>query len=124
MSQAQALEIYRLAIRLMAEQPSGSSFLVKAFSNTDELIGATPYTTFAQALAQAENDRTADYYLAELWQSMPDGSLLNTLLYTMLPYDGKLQAVNFDMDDDMLPFDPLPETEDIHVTTASWFVLR
>lgn len=110
----QALEVYQFAIRLMKEAPPGSLFLVKAFSDTEELVGATPYATFEQVLAQAENDRRAARYMAELWQPTPSGSLLDTLLYTLLPYEGKLQATNFYMDDALLPFAPLPRIDETY----------
>ena len=111
---SQAIEVYRLALRLMKEQPSGSFFLVKAFSDTDELVGAIPYDTFTQVLEQAANDKTASSYLAELWQVTPNGSITNPIEYHLLPLNRQLRATNFWIDNDMLPFNPLSETGDVY----------
>jgi len=107
------IEVYRLALRLMEEQPSGSFFLVKAFSNTDKLVGAIPYATFTQVLEQAANDKTASSYLAELWQETTHGGLTNPIEYHLLPLNGQLRATDFWIDNDMLPFNPLSETGDV-----------
>lgn len=108
-----AIEVYRLALWLMKDQPSGSFFLVKAFSNTDELVGAIPYATFTQVLEQAANDKTASSYLAELWQKTTNGSLTNPIEYHLLPLNGQLGATDFWIDNDMLPFNPLSKTGDV-----------
>ena len=111
---SRAIEVYRLALRLMEEQLSGSFFLVKAFSDTDELVGAIPYATFTQVLKQAANDKTASSYLAELWQVTPNGSITNPIEYHLLPLNRQLRATDFWIDNDMLPFNPLSETGDIY----------
>jgi hypothetical protein len=112
---SRAIEVYRLALRLMKEQPSGSFFLVKAFFNTDELVGAIPYATFTQVLEQAANDKTASSYLAEFWQKTTNEGLTNPIEYHLLPLNGQLRATDFWIDDDMLSFNPLSETDNIHV---------
>lgn len=111
---SRAIEVYRLALRLMKEQTSGSFFLVKAFSDTDELVGAIPYATFTQVLEQAANDKTASSYLAEFWQITTNGGLTNPIEYYLLPLNGQLRATNFGVDDDMLSFNRLSETGDIY----------
>lgn len=112
---SRAIEVYRLALRLMKEQPSGSFFLVKAFSDTNELVDAIPYATFTQVLEQAANDKTASSYLAEFWRKTTNGGLTNPIEYHLLPSNGQLWATDFWIDDDMLPFNPLLETGNIYV---------
>ncbi|MDR1547916.1 MAG: hypothetical protein LBT06_04915 [Hungatella sp.] len=107
---SRAIEVYRLALRLMEEQPSDSFFLVKAFSDTNELVGAIPYATFTQVLEQAADDKTASSYLAEFWQKTTNGGLTNPIEYHLLPLNGQLRSTNFWIDDDMLPFNSLSET--------------
>lgn len=111
---SRAIEVYRLALRLMEEQPSDSFFLVKAFSDTDELVGAIPYATFTQVLEQAANDKTASSYLTELWQATTNGGLTNPVEYHLLALNGQLRATYFWIGDDMLPFNPLSETGNVY----------
>ncbi|MBW7571950.1 SMI1/KNR4 family protein [Caproiciproducens faecalis] len=100
---SRAIEVYRLVLRLMEEQPSGSFFLVKAFSDTDELVGAIPYATFTQVLEQAANDKTVSSYLAEFWQKTTNGGLTNPIEYHLLPLNGQLRATDFWIDDVFAP---------------------
>lgn len=111
---SRAIEVYRLALRLMEEQPSDSFFLVKAFSDTNELVGAIPYATFTQVLEQAADDKTASSYLAEFWQKTTNGGLTSPIEYHLLPLNGQLRSTNFWIDDDMLPFNSLSETGDVY----------